>query len=559
MAGSSPAGRRWTHSRSSPVRSPPARSPDSTYLSGDRNGEMNHLEALMAAQVLHDDVRERAVTALQNHLQELEQKKRETREQEIRERQRREEDRLRHEEKLRHEEERLRALQAQTVPKLPPKPPQQPAPPPEPAPQTNTVAPSKEDTTPATQPAVAKSTTTPNPFSPGSVANGSSASALPTEPAKVNGHASSAAPSSAAASPFTKPATSQPANPFATVTSTATKPASQAPTQAQPAKPPAVPDVDRYVQIHRNLKKLRAQITEHAKTNPELKKLMGEMRREIRKSLGQLTGVKGANKKQLETIRTILTSALNGQPPSPMIDPSSFVVDDRREPVEGAIHNEPQLPALFLYLLNQLGKAIINQFINECGASPKSADPVGVVTAQLFSAKEFLWRGQSLIDILMAKFRVVCPVVFGYRGSDKTEQGRIRLGWRKDGGTWISEQQHNDRMMGLGIGYASIALRDFSKSSNINPWPPSRYWKSMANIVNTPPAEMTDTQCIVLKSMLNQHEEKFINFYGSAAVAALRRALVEWPNSAPKKTPGVMGLQVLAVMYKKDMGLDLGL
>ncbi|KAK8110897.1 uncharacterized protein PG998_007354, partial [Apiospora kogelbergensis] len=523
---------------------PPARSPDSTYLSGDRNGEMNHLEALMAAQVLHSEVRERAVKSLDDYLHEQEQKKLAKREQELKELRQREEDRLRHETKLRDEEERLRALQAQTVPKLPPKPPQQAAPPTEPTPESTTVAPNKDDTAPATQPAAAKPINTSNPFSSGPVANGLSASA--SQPEQRYPFAICEAGDTTACKPICDSDGAE------------ARPQAQAQAPAQPAKPPATPDADRYVQIHKNLKKLRALITEHAKTNPQLKKLMGEMRREIRKSLGQLTGVKGANKKQLESIKSILMSAISNQPPSPPIDPSSFVVD-AREPVEGALHNEPQLPALFIYLMNQLGKAIINQFINECGASPRSADPVGVVTAQLFSAKEFLWRGKSLIDILMAKFRVVCPVVFGYRGSDKTEQGRARLGWRKDGGAWISEQQHNDRMMGLGIGYASIALRDFSKSSNINPWPPSRYWKSMANIVNTPPAEMTDTQCIVLKSMLNQHEEKFINFYGSAAVAALRRALVEWPNSAPKKTPGVMGLQVLAVMCKRDMGLDLGL
>ena len=239
------------------------------------------------------------------------------------------------------------------------------------------------------------------------------------------------------------------------------------------------------------------------------------------------------------------------------MDPSDYIVG-RRDPVESALHNEEQLPSLFLYLMNQLGKGIINQFINECGAAPRAADPLGVVTAQLFCMKEFLWRGKSLIDILMAKFRVVCPVIFGYRGSDKTEQGRARLGWWKDGGSWISEQQHTDRMMGLGVGYASIALRDFSRSPNVNPWPPSHFWRSMASIVNTPPDEISDTQCVVLKAMLAMHEEKFIGFYGSAALAAMRKALVDFPNSAPKKTSGVMGLQVLAQVYKRDMGLDLG-
>ncbi|KAG4221973.1 hypothetical protein PC116_g29551 [Phytophthora cactorum] len=175
----------------------------------------------------------------------------------------------------------------------------------------------------------------------------------------------------------------------------------------------------------------------------------------------------------------------------------------------------------------------------------------------IFSKDVYLWRGKTLIDILMAKLRVVCPVIFGYRGSEKTENGRLRLGWKKTEAGWAPEQQHSDRMKGLGAGYAAIALRNFSNSKNTNPWPPSRYWTSIARIVNTPPAEISNTQCVVLRAMIESSEEKFIQFYGSAAIAALRKALVEFPEKAVDKTPGVSGLQVLAQILKRDVGLEL--
>lgn len=225
--------------------------------------------------------------------------------------------------------------------------------------------------------------------------------------------------------------------------------------------------------------------------------------------------------------------------------------------MDGALHNEAQLPSLFLYLLNIFAKTIINQFINECGAQPKAADPLGVITAQIFSNKAYQWRGKSLIDILMAKYRVACPVLFGYRGSESTEQGRIRLGWKRDGSAWTPEQQHMDKMKGLAVGYAAISLRDFSKSPNTNPWPPSKYWTSLARIVNTPPAEISDTQCVVLRGMIEIYEERFIHFYGSAAIAALRTALIDFPNKAQIKTPGISGLPVLAHMLRRDIGLEL--
>lgn len=227
--------------------------------------------------------------------------------------------------------------------------------------------------------------------------------------------------------------------------------------------------------------------------------------------------------------------------------------------MDGAVHNEPQLPSLFLYLLNIFSKTIINQFINECGAQPKAADPLGVIAAQVFSNKLYQWRGKSLVDVLMAKFRVACPVLFGYRGSEKTEQGRLRLGWTKskDGAGWAPEQQHTDKMKGLAVGYAAISLRDFSKSPHKNPWPPSKYWACLARIVNTPPAEISNTQCVVLRAMIEIYEERFLLFYGSAAIAALRTALVDFPNKALVKTPGTAGLQVLAQMMKRDIGLEL--
>jgi len=50
-----------------------------------------------------------------------------------------------------------------------------------------------------------------------------------------------------------------------------------------------------YVALHQRLKVMRKFVIEQAKVNQELKKRVGNMRREIRKSLGQLTGEKGAN------------------------------------------------------------------------------------------------------------------------------------------------------------------------------------------------------------------------------------------------------------------------
>lgn len=254
----------------------------------------------------------------------------------------------------------------------------------------------------------------------------------------------------------------------------------------------------------------------------------------------------------------LLRQSLDGQLPSPPVDVSRFVALPR-EPAtaQDVQNNDAALPSLFVYLMNICAKGIISQFINECGANPKAADPIGVFTAQVFSHKDFSWRGQSLIDILLAKFRVVCPVLFGSNGNDKMERGRLALGWRKDGPSYISEQNHNDRMAGLGAGFASISLRDFSKASKTNPYPPTHYWKAFSSIVNTPGPEISDTQLVVLRSMIDGHEHRFLNFYGNAAVAALQLALVEFPNRAPAHSSAAGSLRALAEILRSDGGLAL--
>ncbi|KAI1867961.1 uncharacterized protein JN550_006768 [Neoarthrinium moseri] len=576
MAESSPA-------RKSAQISSPERRHIGSYLSDDRNNELSHQQALAAAAVEHERVRLAALKTIETHALRLEQLRLRDEESRILERQRIERERLEQERKLRDEEKRLRDLEAQKVEKLPPVEPK-PKPKPEasdvPAPTTGN-GPDGTHTEVSGPGASAKPAALVPPKA--SLFGTSSASPATETQGQANGTAAKSAspfqqtPSAtqqapAPSNPFLKattPAAAPATNPFAKPTKAAANPFQKAtPTPAanglptNATVPAAAPSqiqrtqaVDRYIQIHQSLKKIRASIKEQMKTNIDLKKNAGDMRREIRKSIGQLTGERGANKQQLERIRNTLTAALRGQPPSALVDPSEFVCD-KREPAQDASING-EVPSLFIYLLNILAKDMIKQFDSECGATPSKADPIGVVAAQIFSTKDFLWRGKSLIDILMAKFRVACPVLFGYRGSEKTEQGRARLGWRREEGHWATEQQHVDRMKGLGVGYASIALRDFSKAKTTNPFPPSHYWTSMARILNTPPAEISDTQCTVLRAMINLYEEKFINFYGNQAIAALRKALVEFPAKAPAKTPAVSALEILAQLYIKNFGLDL--
>lgn len=227
----------------------------------------------------------------------------------------------------------------------------------------------------------------------------------------------------------------------------------------------------------------------------------------------------------------------------------------RRPQPTGGANDGDTLPSLFIYLLNVFAKACISQFVNEAGAAPKAAEPVGLVAVSIFADLELVWRGMALIDILMAKMRAVCPVLWGLRGNEKTEEGRARLGWKKDENGWVIEQVHNTRMTGLGAGYAAISLRNFAKTTRTNPYPPSKYWQSMATIVGTP--EPSSTHFMVLKAMIENYEQRFLSFYGNAGRAALRIALVEFPERAREQSAAATSLKVLGDKLRRDVGLRL--
>lgn len=174
---------------------------------------------------------------------------------------------------------------------------------------------------------------------------------------------------------------------------------------------------------------------------------------------------------------------------------------------------------------------------------------------------EYQFKGNSLIDILLAKFHFACPVLWGVYGDETTPEGRIRLGWRREGGAFVSESRHHERVSGLGAGFASIALRNFTKSRLRNPFPPTNFWECLANILNVPPQDVQPTHLFILRAMLENSAERFIQFFGSAAIAALRLAMVDFPASLPLKlqnTASTKAILLLRDFWAQDKNLMIG-
>jgi len=107
-------------------------------------------------------------------------------------------------------------------------------------------------------------------------------------------------------------------------------------------------------------------------------------------------------------------------------------------------------------------------------------------------------------------------------------------------------------MTGLGAGFAALSLRDFSKTTKTNPYPPSNYWTALTLILNTPAGETSNTHYVVLRAMLLGHEGRFMAFYGNAGLAAIRKAVLEFPAKAPANASAAGSVAALAEVWKSE-------
>lgn len=262
MAGSPPS-RPRSFQWASPGRS------ISDILAEDRNSETRHKILLEAARKEHERVREEAERVYRDHLQKEEQQR-------LLEEKKREEERIQRDEQIAAERVRINALKAKKVEIPAPLPEPVPEPPKPPAPTPTAPTPTAPEATPK-QTSLFNGTATQN-------------------PPESSGPSVSDLLNSTKSQPTVQP-TSQP-QPTPTPVANGVTPAPQTAPQVQ--RPPTQAQLDRYTVIHRNLKALRKFMVEQAKTNRELKARMGDMRREIRKSVGQLTsGAGGVNSKQV--------------------------------------------------------------------------------------------------------------------------------------------------------------------------------------------------------------------------------------------------------------------
>lgn len=227
------------------------------------------------------------------------------------------------------------------------------------------------------------------------------------------------------------------------------------------------------------------------------------------------------------------------------VDPSEFIICPDQPPISNDANK--QYPGPLLYLLSRFAKSAIAQLTQEAGVDTSMADGIGVLLVTVFSVSDYRWNGQSLIDVLWAKYHVVCPALFGIYGDQNTPTGRKRIGWWAEGGGFIKEASHYQRMIGLGAGFSAITLRDFTRSRNANPAPNRLWWEAMARILNLPPGQPQRTHYVLVQALVKDHVPRIMQIFGFAGKAVLKKAIYDFPQHGPKSERGEIISEASAV------------
>jgi nucleoporin GLE1 len=305
----------------------------------------------------------------------------------------------------------------------------------------------------------------------------------------------------------------------------------------------------KYLELHKRMKEFRVTFwNQNKKAGQPLKEPIGNARRNMRLKLGQINVARATSQAAIKSLRAdSFDVALNT--PGPTVDIRPFLVNQIIPPL--ANEAEAQYPAFLLYMWIMFEKFLLKQFEKEASNEDgRIIQEIGLIAASLFADQKYMWKGVSLIDVLLAKMHHICPILFGVRGSMSTVEGQKRLGWMPIDKQPPTGEIYMQRIRGLASGYAAMSLRAFK---TVPALPMSEYWRLVVLACNTPSQDLYPGHFAILNGLLRDFYKKFLGFYGVQARAVLRRAVVDVPARAPERCKEAAGIiSVFQEQWKKE-------
>ncbi|KAK9237410.1 GLE1-like protein-domain-containing protein [Lipomyces kononenkoae] len=285
------------------------------------------------------------------------------------------------------------------------------------------------------------------------------------------------------------------------------------------------PEVPQYIEearaeqdyYHKLILYIKSDILAPVEADKGLKTYCSTNKRKIKPKLGQLTNSR-------QQIRKIL-GELNG------------IIDEAKE----------RSDLCYKWLLNFLSKSIVSQAETETIVSPMSAFPLGTLAVFMMS------KHDMLRDLLIARIVKKCPYVIGFSCSINTEEGRIRMGYKRIEGKWEDDAMYCERMGGIAAVWGVMTQIGFPLNSNIaHPYPIYHSWTFISRMLNLPPECLTNAHFTVMASWWELTARRFLVAFGLAGRKLLTTVWDTWTRAASdKRYPAAARLRILGEQWQE--------
>lgn len=267
-------------------------------------------------------------------------------------------------------------------------------------------------------------------------------------------------------------------------------------------------EVELTVQKYRTtILEIKTNIVQKVASDPQLKKDIGVVRRKINVKFGQLSNSK------------------------------SQVFQICQEVV--ALVQPLQLNQLaYDWILNFISKAVVAQAEAEVTVKPSAALPLAHLALYLLD------HLQGLDYFLCARFVKKCCFVVGYTGNINTEEGRVRMGWKRLDEKWEDEVKYEERVGGIFTVWA--VLSNLNTAEDHLFFSMASQWRFLARFLNTDTALITNVHYVIASNWWEASAEKFSMHYKRQAQKMFQLLVGPWPAFGKQKSfPAATRLQLL--------------
>lgn len=272
------------------------------------------------------------------------------------------------------------------------------------------------------------------------------------------------------------------------------------------------------VQYRKKIDFIKAEIVKPMNENKDLKKNVNALKRKINIKLGQLSN----SMSQLNQISRDVASLA------------------KLTSANALAYN---------WILNFISKAIVSQAETEVTVKPTAALPLARLSVYLLHDLD------GLYDYLCPRFVKKCCFVIGYTCPIDTEEGRIRMGWRRTDNKWEPEVKYEERVGGICTVWAVMARLDPSTKFAFFSF--DAEWKFAARMLNLERSLLSNVHYVIVSNWWEAAALMVVQQWGRQGLKLLLLLSRGWAKWGQDLTfPAATRLEILGDDYESKNNLN---